>query len=377
MGNFWRVLERWEVETPLMSDLSAVRVAFIDVGQGDTSVLWNPACGEAIVVDCVNPVPVWDLLKQEKIHWVSALIITHLHADHYSGLVSFLEGCQVRGIQYGCVYFYWIPQVTRIQDLLDDSDGHSQGGEDNASLHSKKRQSAYQALVDWFGRPENHSRYRNPSHLGEASVAGVEFEMLHPVDAQIGKLAQSGQLNNLSVVLRVSGSGSRLLLTGDLEPFGWDMMLENVGDVSSDVLKCPHHGAWSRDDVDDLLSRVDPRVVVISVGTSGDRYDHPGANVLSALKRRPCIRVLCTQATRKCMADPERAEECVRGLITSDRPDEAPHCSSAGCPCASTVVVQLGNPPEVLHPSPEIHCKIIGECLGQAQCGGVRHPEAH
>jgi beta-lactamase superfamily II metal-dependent hydrolase len=373
-----RVLERWQVEIPLMSDLGAVRAAFIDVGQGDTSVLWSPSYGEAIVIDCVNPVPVWDLLKQEEIHRVSALVITHLHADHHGGVVSFLEGCQARGIQCGCVYFYWIPQVTRIEDLLDDSDGHSQGGEEDGRLYSKKRQSSYQTLVDWFSRPENHSRYREPSHLGEANIAGVELEMLHPVPAQIARLAQSGHLNNLSVVLRASGSGSRVLLTGDLEPFGWDMMLANVGDVSGDVLKFPHHGAWLRDDVDHLLDCVGPRVVVISVGTSGDRYDHPGDNVLSALKRRPRIRVLCTQATRKCTADPERAEECIRGLIANDGPDDAPHCSSAGCPCASTVIVQLGNAPEVLHPSAEYHCKIIGECLAQAQCGGVRdldHPD--
>ena len=371
-----RVCETREAEHRSTSDLRTVRAAFLDVGQGDTSVLWNPSCGEAIVVDCVNPVPVWDLLKQEDIHRVSALVITHLHADHCSGLISFLEGCQPHGIEWDAVYFHWIPQVIRRGDFLDDSDEHSLSAEEDDSLRKKKRLSLFQTLADWFGRPANHSKYRDPSHLDEARIEGMQLEMLHPVPAQIGKLAESGQLNNLSVVLRISGSSARVLLTGDLEPWAWDLMLDNVADVSSDVLKFPHHGAWRRDDVDDLLSRVDPRVVVISVGTSGEQYDHPGGNVLDALKRHPYINTLCTQATLKCVADPQRGEECVRGVMTSHRPDGGPPCINGGCPCASTVVVELGSPLEVLHPSPKMHLKIIGECLGKAQCGGARHAEA-
>jgi competence protein ComEC len=357
-----------------MSDLRTVRVAFLDVGQGDTSVLWNPSCGEAVVVDCVNPVPVWDLLRQEGIHRVPAVVVTHLHADHYAGLVGFLDGCQDRGIQWGSVYFYWwIPQIIRPQNL-DDSDRHSQGGEDVSDLGHKKRRSLYQGLADWIGTRANHDKYRDPSHLSKACVAGMDLEILHPVPAQRGMLALSGQLNNLSVVLRISGPSARVLLMGDLEPWGWDLMLDNVADMSSDVLKFPHHGAWRRGDVDDLLSRVDPRVVVISVGTSGDKYDHPGRNVLDALRKRPHINTLCTQATAKCAIDPQRAEECVRGVMMSHRADGRPPCSNAGCPCASTVVVELGNPLEVLHPFPGMHLEIIGECLGTAQCG-ARHPE--
>jgi beta-lactamase superfamily II metal-dependent hydrolase len=367
-----RFSDGWEVDPPFMSHLSPLRAAFVNVGQGDTSVLWNPSGGEAVVVDCVNPVPVWDLLKQEAIHRVPAVVVTHLHADHYGGLVSFLEGCQPRGIEWGSVYFYWITQVTSRPNLLDDGDGHSHGAEDDARLGRQKRLSLFQALAGWIGRPANRAKYHDPSHLAQANITGMDLEMLHPDPAQIGNLIDSGQLNNLSVVLRVSGRGSRALLTGDLEPFGWDLMLESVADVSSDVLKFPHHGAWPRDDVDDLLSRVDPRVVVISVGTSGEKYHHPGTSVLDALRRRPRITVLCTQATRECVADPRQAATCVRGLITSHCPDGGLPCSNEGCPCASTVVVELGNPPEVLHPSPKRHRMIIGQCLDKPKCGSAR-----
>jgi ribonuclease BN (tRNA processing enzyme) len=63
-----------------------IKIAFLDVGQGDTAVISCPETREAIVVDCINAKAVKDYLVEEHITHLSGIIVTHLHADHYSGV---------------------------------------------------------------------------------------------------------------------------------------------------------------------------------------------------------------------------------------------------------------------------------------------------
>jgi len=345
-----------------------LHIAFLNVGQGDTSVVCNPQTHEAIVVDCLNPAAVWDLLQCENVHRVRAVVITHLHADHYAGLVTFLEGCEPRGIDWDTVYFYWVHDTRQRKQLLDDSDGHSQAVENNPTLWQKKKMSMYQTLAAWVGKPGNRRRYRLPDRLDEVDAQGMLLELLHPVPGDIGRLTLSARLNNLSIVLRVSNGEASALLTGDLEPDGWDVLMENMPDLSSDVLKFPHHGAWKRDDVDALLDQVRPEIVVMSVGTVGDQYDHPNSRVFNALKRRVGIKVLCTQATTKCTPEPDKVQDRVQTLLASIENKFTGVATNKGCPCASTVIVELGDRAQIIHPPRDTHFHIIAQCFPLAQC---------
>lgn len=55
-----------------------VRIAFLDVGQGDTMIVSIPETGEAVIVDCVEPDIVFAYLQEQKITSVRGLIGTHL-----------------------------------------------------------------------------------------------------------------------------------------------------------------------------------------------------------------------------------------------------------------------------------------------------------
>lgn len=122
-----------------------LRAAFLDVGQGDTTVVWNPATRQAIVVDCVNAVGVWDLLQREQIKHIPAVIVTHLHADHYRQLMNFLDGCRKRGIEWNTVYFHWADKKN-FAKLSDDDDGHSIDEIAN-DLRARKKLDLYQNLT--------------------------------------------------------------------------------------------------------------------------------------------------------------------------------------------------------------------------------------
>ncbi len=344
-----------------------LHIAFLNVGQGDTIVICNPLTHEAIVVDCLNPLAVLDFLKCEQVHRVRAVVVTHLHLDHYDGLIRFLEDCESRGIDWDAVYFDWINNVKQKKRLLDDFDGHSQAADDDLTLWQKKRRGTYQTLASWAGQPANKARVKDPVLLDTEKLAGMTFERLHPVHADIGELEPSG-LNNLSIVLRVSSGGASVLLTGDLEPLGWDKLEENTADLSSNVLKFPHHGAWRRDDVDALLDKVGPEIVIISVGTVGHRYDHPNTHVFDALRCRKGIDILCTQVTKKCVSQPTEVQGQVQALLAGIESKFHGLAANKGCPCASTIVIELGDRARILYPPRDRHLKIIEECLPEAQC---------
>ena len=350
-----------------------LKAAFLDVGQGDTTVLWNPRTREAVVIDCIDPVAVWDLLGHHKVDRVRAVVVTHLHMDHFAGLVTFLEDSPDRGIDCDRVFLGWWGMDTRHSTRLrDDADGHSQAGDDSPTTADKRRKSQLRRLSDWVRKPSNRERYRRPQQLTELSVEGMEIEFLHPLEADIPDLLLSGRLNNLSVVVRLSGGGARLLLTGDLEPYGWRTLRQNTSDLAADVLKFPHHGAWkdkgSETDPADLLEPVAPKVVIISVGTQGSKYDHPNEHVLDALAARTDITTLCTQATSKCCQDPMHCEPRVRGILRGPSSSNREASCAVGCPCASSVVLALDLEPAIVRPDRGTHCQIISECFPSARC---------
>jgi competence protein ComEC len=342
-------------------------LAFLNVGQGDTIVVSNPRTSEAIVVDCLNPIAVLDFLLSEGVDRVRAVVVTHLHIDHYQGLVTFLEGCQSRGIVWDTLYLNWINGARQLKHLLDDSDQHSQAIEDNHDLQHRKKMDTFKTLTSW-ARRAGQGRVKRPELLDGFNMSGIKLEFLHPLYNDAGDLELIG-LNNVSVVLRVSTEGVSALLTGDLEPLGWDVLGENTPELSCNVLKFPHHGAWKRDDVNALLDSVNPEIVVMSVGTAGQAYGHPNAHVFDALKCRAGIKVLCTQATSQCVSDPTKVEEQVNAVLSDVNGRFNGLAISKGCPCASTVVIDLNNDGvRIIHPPLDVHDRIITEFFPNAQC---------
>jgi competence protein ComEC len=346
-----------------MADDLTIRLAVLDVGQGDTIVVSVPETGEAAIIDCADSETVFHYLKREGITFIRGLLITHLHADHYKGAVAFLENCQSE-LGHGCdEVFINLPSLTKAQavDLLrddtgalEDTDRHSTG-EQATALRNHARRTAWQGFQHW--------RTRNPErfHLlcaGERVpvFAGVRVPVIEPLYPIYGKMPDLLGLgfNNLSSVLRINGSGCAALLTGDIEPSGWARLPSN--NLRCGVLKFPHHGAWSDPDVGTILDAVVPSIVVLSVGTEGDRYGHPNLHVFSALAERG-VHLLCTQATQRCGLI---NESVTRSAVMTDFTAEVDKggvgvTSAKGCPCAGTVVIDLADQPRVMQPSRAFH----------------------
>lgn len=351
-----------------MTNSPVVRIAFLDVGQGDTSIITIPGTYEAVIVDCTDADAVIDYLKRSDIRYLRGIIATHLHLDHFSGVAAFLENAeQILGLNCDRL-LYQPPRVDSklAKKLATDEDNHSNGEDGKVSQHA--REDALRSLRKWAS---NNSDKYNDLAIQPNIVMPLEgtIELLHPRLADISELTLSG-LNNTSGVIKVNGVACSALLMGDLQSVGWDYLKQNTTNLQSSVLKFPHHGAWKEPEIADLLDSVDPSIVVISVGTQGSRYGHPNQHVLNAIANRTNTRLMCTQATSCCemQVSVKRSAVIEEYKLWATNSDNYFVNKDSGCPCAGTVIVELGAEAVVLQPSSEFHINNIICHFERPQC---------
>ncbi len=349
-----------------MTQKSTVRVAFIDVGQGDTIVISVPETGEAVIVDCTDSEAVISYLEKYKIRFLRGLIITHLHLDHYKGAMSLINNVKsVLNISCERVLFYNDTDKV-LKKMRNDEDGHSQDLINNKSRRSKDLLTEF---IRWAqsNREKFNSLAIQPGGIALPLPDIIEF--IHPWHIDISDLMKQG-LNDTSGVFKVKGTCTSALLTGDLEPSGFKCVIKNHKNLQSDVLKFPHHGAWKNSDPKELLDAVNPSVVIISVGTEGSKYGHPNSHVLKALREYPRIRLLCTQVTEQCSEDIEKHyTKIVEKFKKYEVGTDSYFAEQKGCPCAGTIIIELGEILTVLQPDMEFHCnQIIKSHFSKPKC---------
>jgi competence protein ComEC len=204
-----------------------------DVGQGDASVL-PVADDEAVVVDVgEEDAPVDRCLTSLGVDVIRVLVLTHGDADHVDGWRGATDGRRVD-----------------------------------------------QVVVGTSGGPDIPGVPRHVAQAGESfSVGDTSADVLWPPADE----PPAGDRNAVSVVLRASVRGVRVLLTGDVGAEAQQRILRSDVDVSADVLKVPHHG--SADQEPRFIDQVGARIATVSAGEHND-YGHPTAELLSLLRTR-------------------------------------------------------------------------------------------
>lgn len=220
-------------------------MALCDVGQGDGIVVRTTA-DHALVVD-VGPDPdaMDHCLDRLGIGVIDALVISHLHEDHYGGIEGAVRGRTVSALYYST-------------------------GEDG--LPRAVTEAAADAGVD-------ATRLTGASDL---DLPPLSIDVLHAGGHEAG-----AEENDSSAVLGIlapaPGRPLSVLLMGDLEEGATDVLLREhpvLEEGSVDVLKIAHHGA--RNGGTAVIDAVRPSLALISVGRDND-YGHPHPATLEAL----------------------------------------------------------------------------------------------
>ena len=212
----------------------APAVVFLDVGQGDASLILGTG-GITVLVDAGPDPPILaSALRRYGVNRIDLLVVTHPHEDHIAGMVGLVGRVPIDRV------WTW---------------GGFHTGE-SWELVSEELTALGVAI-------------ETPA-IGTAGIyGGVEIEVLGPLRRYAGP-------NDQSVVLRVNAGSTSVLMTGDIEmPAQADL-----GPIPTDVLKVPHQGgatsslSW--------LAATDPLVAVISVGPND--YGHPAPEVIQVLE---------------------------------------------------------------------------------------------
>lgn len=223
------------------SALSELQVHFIDVGQGDATLI---ICGnESMLIDAGDNnkgTTVQRYLQKQSIEDLTYIIGTHPDSDHIGGLDVIIT-------KFDC-------DTIIMPDVPSDT-------------------TAYCDVIDAM----EYRNYKNTlPRVGDIySLGDAEFTIIAPN----GEYADD---NNSSVGIRLVHGNNSFLFIGDAEAESEANILQNNIDVDADVLHAGHHGS-STSANRDFISRVSPSYAVISCGRDNP-YGHPHKQTLNLLK---------------------------------------------------------------------------------------------
>ena len=239
---------------PWALEKNELDVIFLDVGQGDGAIVrvptesgiktilvdagfkdWNRDMGERVVVP---------VLKNLGVDQIDLLIMSHPHSDHIGGVEIVLEEFEVKEI--------W--------------DSHGSYG---SRLYGRIQKSVEEQGV--------HYRRLETGYI-DTTFAPLLLTLFHPDSAYS---VDERNVNNSSLVVKMSYGESDFLFVGDLEEEG-DEVVTSFGELlQSEVLKVGHHGSITSS-TQPFLDAVNPDLAIVSVGER-NKFRHPSAVVMKRL----------------------------------------------------------------------------------------------
>lgn len=320
-------------------------VTFLDVGQGDCTLVVDFDAPAALIVDCPGTSlrDVVALLDAAGVVRPDLVVITHSDMDHMVGVVELARSRGTAEVRYNLDR----PLPATPEDR-------------------KKWRAALKALAGL----EDEGTILGPAVAGvTGSVGTVTYRLLSPTPGLVSMAQAIAQPNRASAVVRLEAGNLVVLVGGDADGEAWRRLIDAGVGLGADVLRVPHHGgdighAAGYASWDDVLDAVNAELNVVSVGTR-NTYGHPTREALAALGRRtPGARVMCTQVNYIC-AGGRPLPPSMRLLPVASRAGAGDRPGS--CPCAGTVTVEVADAGWSVTPSVGEHRAVI-DLLASPMC---------
>lgn len=238
---WWGGVDTQNPETADVVPDGQLAVHFIDVGQGDATLLVAPDATVLIDAGRHTATDVVDYLESQQVTTIDVVAITHPHADHIGQFPAVLERFDVAEV-------WWSPS-THTTDTFAD---------------------AVTALET------SDAAFEEPAASDTADVGALRFAFVNPPAGGTG-----GDLHDNGLAFRVTYGDVTFLFTGDAERATEQRMLAADPDLRADVYQVGHHGSSSSSS-QAFLDAISPEVAVYSAGRD-NRYGHPHAEAIERL----------------------------------------------------------------------------------------------
>jgi len=239
-----------------------MRVVFLDVGQGDATLVMLPD-GKSLLVDA-GGLPVAPLqdptearafdigdrvvaraLRAFGVRSLDALVVTHGDPDHIGGGQAVIRSFRPRAIWEGVP----VPPHEPLRRLSEEA----------AAIGAE---------------------WRTVQAGDRLRLSGVEIRVLHPPPPE---WERQRVRNDDSIVLAIRLGDVEVLLPGDIGREGESLARTRVETVPLTILKAPHHGS-ATSSTREFLDTVRPAAVIVSAGRA-NRFGHPAPVVVERYRR--------------------------------------------------------------------------------------------
>lgn len=219
----------------------ALTVHVLDVGQGDSILITTPH-QKVILIDGGPGAVIAERLSNTLSFFegtIDLLLLTHPNQDHLEGFMEILKRYHVNAIM---------------------------------TPHYDSPSPLFQAFVE-HARELKIPLYSTSTDRDLELEKGVFLDFIGPADS-----SASSEPNDLSLIAKLIYGNTSLLLTGDMGPEEEQQLLQSDVDLTTNILKSPHHGSQGSGSLA-FLQQVSPSLAIISAGKN-NRYQHPSLETI-------------------------------------------------------------------------------------------------
>ena len=240
---------------------SKIKIAFLDIGQGDASLLEWPD-GTQMLVDCAIDDRILEALGRVMSpfdHTIDYLVVSHPDLDHYGGCVDVMKRFEVKYIVYTGYKKNTIQYFPVFLQTIQDE-------------------------------VKNGAEYIEIDHEQTWNINSSTLHFLYPdlpisTHPLLSKVKKTDASNNTSILMILQYGEKKIMFTGDteFEEENYLMSKYSTSTLDVDLLKVGHHGSAGSSS-DAFLKILSPEYATISSGKE-NRYGHPTLRTLHRLER--------------------------------------------------------------------------------------------
>ena len=222
-----------------------LQVHFLNVGKAD--FIYIKFKNHNIIIDAADKEPnniVTEYLKKQDISKIDLAFISHAHRDHIGQMAEVINNFSVEKFIMSEIPQNLIPTGRTYEKML-------------RALKEKE--------VD-----------------SKTAKAGENFEIEDLKIEVLGPVKPGKNLNDTSLVLKMTYKNISFLFTGDAEKSEESDIINAGYNLKSDVLKVGHHGSRTSSS-ENFLKKVSPKFAIISVGP--DKSNLPKEEILKRIEK--------------------------------------------------------------------------------------------